>query len=465
MPWKALNPEILAREITRRASLARRPGRAGQGQAQLWPPTSVASNETREVPPAHDGLARALDVTVIFLQWAFAHAVFHRGYVLASGLYLVIVAHLAASQLLVLGTVMSVTLLVSDLPTGVWSDAVSRKWPLVAGHMFLAAGMTMTGLVTSFPLLVITQALIGLGWGLSSGADVAWITDELSQPDRIDRVLAARSRWNALGSATGLLVFGLLAWAVGIAAAVVTAGAAMGALGLLVAARFTENNFTPAPGRLWQASSAIFQRGIDLARRDRQIMLMLIATMLLNGASMVALLFPLQLVDLGFPGNPVLWYTAIGVVSFTASAVALRVVETRIAGPGAACRFYVVACGVGALGLIMLAYTGGAVLGSVGVVLATGVSFTVTRTVSVIWVNRRTTSDARATVHSFLSQAECAGEIISGIALAGLARAVGIAGVLTIAAVVIVAASVIITRARGPVAPNQNRRTEGTWKT
>ncbi len=448
MPWKALSREILARALTHRASLARRLAQPGQVQTGP-PPIILANNETQEVLQAEDGLAPARDVTVIFLRWAFVRAVFHRGYVLTAGLYLVIVAHLAASQLLVLGTVMSVTLLVSDLPTGVWSDAESRKWPLVAGHMFLAAGMTMTGLVTAFPLLVIAQSLWGLGWGFSSGADVAWITDELSQPGRIDRVLAARSRWEALGSATGLILFGILGWAVGLAAAVVTSGAAMAALGLFVAARFTENNFTPAQGRLWRASLAIFQRGIALARRDRQIMLMLVATMLINGASMVALLFPLQLVNLGFPSNPVLWYTAVGVVSFAASAAALRVVERRIAGPGAARRFYVVACSVGTLGLIMLAYAGSAELGSAGVVLASGVSFTVTRTVSVIWVNRRTTSDARATVHSFLSQAECAGEIVSGIALAGLARAIGIAGVLTIAGAIIVTTGVIITRARG----------------
>ncbi len=56
--------------------------------------------------------------------------VFHRGYVLASGLYFVVDAHLSASQLVFLGTVMSVTLVLSDIPTGVWSDAIGRKWPL-----------------------------------------------------------------------------------------------------------------------------------------------------------------------------------------------------------------------------------------------------------------------------------------------------------------------------------------------
>ena len=172
------------------------------------------------------------DVTGTFLRWTFLRSVFHRGCVLVSGLYFVITAHLSASQLLVLGTVLSVTLLASDIPTGVWSDAVSRKWPLVAGHAFLAAGMVMTGLVTAFPLLVVAQVLWGIGWGFSSGADVAWITDELAQPGRIARVLTARARWDSVGSAAGMAAFGLLGWAAGLAAATVASGVGMALVGV-----------------------------------------------------------------------------------------------------------------------------------------------------------------------------------------------------------------------------------------
>ena len=53
-------------------------------------------------------------------------------------------------------------------------------------------------------------------------------------------------------------------------------------------------------------------------------------------------------------------------------------------------------------------------------------AFNVTRVVSVFWVNRRTTSDVRATVHSFLDQAECIGEISGGFALTLLAQVAGI---------------------------------------
>ena len=46
----------------------------------------------------------------------------------------------------------------------------------------MGAGMLVTGLVTDFPALVATQMLWGLAWTFSSGADVAWLTDELERP-------------------------------------------------------------------------------------------------------------------------------------------------------------------------------------------------------------------------------------------------------------------------------------------
>jgi MFS family permease len=128
----------------------------------------------------------------------------------------VVNARLSASQIIGLGTVMAVTLTLSDIPAGAWSDTFSRKWPLVAGHGFLAAGMVLTGLVTAYPLILCTQVLWGLGWAFSGGADVAWLTDEFGQPARTGRILAARARWELTGGAIGMIAFGLLGWAAGL---------------------------------------------------------------------------------------------------------------------------------------------------------------------------------------------------------------------------------------------------------
>jgi predicted MFS family arabinose efflux permease len=395
------------------------------------------------------------DVADIFLRWTAMRAICHRGYVLVSSLYFVVDAKLSASQLVVIGTVMSITLLLADIPTGVWSDAISRKWPLVIGHLFLAAGMVMTGLVTAFPLIVATQVLWGVGWGFSSGADVAWITDELDRPDRIARVLTARARWDLLGGAAGMLAFGVLGWAAGLAAAIVASGLAMALLGLLVAVGFAEDHFIPTREPRWRASLAIFRRGVILARGDHEILLVFAATMIINGAGMVSWLFPKQLVDRGFPQDPALWYTALGILAYAVGALALRVVEGGIDGVGVARRVYALACFIGVLGLLALAYAPDALIGSLGVLLVSGIAFQVTRAVSVIWVNRRTTSDVRATMHSFLSQAESVGEIGSGFVLAVLAQEAGGSAALVTAGALVAFAGVLVARSHadrvGPV--------------
>jgi MFS transporter, DHA3 family, tetracycline resistance protein len=392
-------------------------------------------------------------ITVTFLRWTFLRAACHRGYVLASGLYFVVAAHLSAAQLVLLGAVVAAALLLADIPAGVWSDAFSRKWPLVIGHGLIAAGMLLTGAVTAFGWLLVTQVLWGLGWAFSSGADVAWLTDELGQPGRIARVLTARARWELAGGAAGMIASGVLGWGAGLGPAIVVSGAGMAALGIFVTARFPEDNFTPVRQRRWSASLAIFRRGLALARRDGEILVMLTATMLINGAGVITWLFPRQLADLGFPHEFVLWYTALGVVSFGFGIAALRLVEARIDSAGGARRSYLLGCLAGVLGLAVLAYAPNALAGGAGVLLARGISVNVTGAVSVIWVNRRTTSDVRTTVQSFLSQAESTGEIASGFALAAVARAGGIAVALLTSAVLIAATGAIVASSRAATVP------------
>jgi hypothetical protein len=399
--------------------------------------------------PFRDRPQGAPDVARTFLTWTFIRAVCHRGYVLTSGLYFVLDARLSAAQILFLGTVMAVTMLASDIPTGMFSDAVSRRRALVAGHGFLAAGMVMTGLVISFPWIVVTQVLWGLGWACWAGADVAWLTDELDQPLRTARVLTAAARWELAGGAAGMVAFGTLGWAIGLATATVASGAAMALLGLYVVTAFTEHAFTPSRERRWIAALSIFGRGLALARRDHEIRLVLAVTMIVNGAVMITWLFPRQLITLGFPSDPTLWYAALGLLSAALGAVALRLVQSRIDRAGAARWIYALGCFLGLSGLALLAYAPGVLVGGLGVLLVSGISAGLTRVVSVVWVNRRTTSDVRATVHSFLSQAESAGKILGGFALAALAQATGPQATLMIAGALIAFAGVLVTAGTG----------------
>lgn len=364
----------------------------------------------------------------MFLRWSFARGACARGYWLVASVYLVVVADLSASELVLLGTGQGITVLLAEVPAGVLADTVSRKRSLVLAHLLSGTGMMLAGLVTAFPALALSQALWGLGWAFSSGADVAWVSDELDRPDLIDRVLAARARWELIGAAVGLVGFGVLAWVTDLASAVITSGLAMIALGGLVAVQFPEHRFATADGgRRWHEAASILRHGIELTRGDHEILLVIVAWLLANGSGEgYGRLVEKRLVAVGFADtdHPIAWFTALGLTTLLLGAVVLRAVEARIDGAEVARRTYATCCAVGVVGLMVFAYAPDARYAVAGSLLVSGVAHpgAVLRAVGEIWVNRRTTSDVRATVHSLLSQAEQIGELLFGLLLAALAR-------------------------------------------
>jgi MFS family permease len=381
--------------------------------------------------------------------------VFARGYWLTAALYLVVVAKLTPTELILIGVFQGITVVIAEVPAGVLADAVSRRLSLVIGHVVMGVGMAMAGLVTAFPLLVVSQCLWGLGWAFSSGADVAWLTDELDRPDMIDRTLVAQARWDLIGNAMGVASFGALAWATTLSTAIVGAGIAMMLLGLVVVARWPETGFVPAEaGRRWRESLSILRRGVVLARLDRVIMVVLGATLLVNGsAEAYGRLLENRLVALGMPTepDPIVWFAAVSLVGVALGAAVLRGVEARIDGAGAAQRTYVLSCAVGFVGLVMFAYAPNTATAVAGCFVVSGITLPAIRIAGVVWVNRRATSAVRATVHSLLSQAEHFGEIIFGLALALLARAASTTVALTGSAALLACAGLLVITARdGP---------------
>jgi hypothetical protein len=233
------------------------------------------------------------------------------------------------------------------------------------------------------------------------------------------------------------------------------------ALGVVVAVRFGEHNFQPTRERRWAASMAILRTGARLARRDRQIGLVLLVTVLTNGAGdAFARLYPKQLIELelgkrllgvslsGAATDPIVWLTALGLLTLGVGALALKVVEARVSGEQSAQAVYACVCVLGAAGMGLLALAPSAALGMLGVLTVGGIFFSVSRIVSVIWINGRATSDVRATVHSFLAQSEYLGEILLGVTVSFIARAAGIDAALLSAGALVLMAGLLVARSR-----------------
>jgi MFS family permease len=363
-----------------------------------------------------------------FVRWTWARAVLHNGWWLVTSVYLVVDAGLTASQIVLIGAVQGIFALCCEVPAGVLADTFSRKWSLVLSQVLMATAMVTTGLVTSFVALIGTQVLWGLSWTFASGSDIAWITDELDAPERISAVLGRTARAQLTGAATGLVVIGALAWATRRDLAIVVAGSAMLLLGGYVAVRFSEQRFVPARGPRWSASWTTFRRGVSLVRRSPELLRIFLATFLINGASDAAgRLAPKQMLDLGPPArlDPIIWLTGLGVVALAVGALALRIVRRRLDGQHAR-HSYGVAAAIGAVGTAGLAFAPDSVSAGVALVVVSGIAVPLTRVIAMIWVNARTTSDVRATTHSFLAQAEYLGEVTCGLLIALVAHLVGL---------------------------------------
>jgi MFS transporter, DHA3 family, tetracycline resistance protein len=368
-----------------------------------------------------DAARRDPQLVTVFLRWIWWRAVLHRGWWLVTSVYLVVDAGLSPSQLVLVGVAQGAVALLFEVPAGVVADAISRKWSLVVSQVLMGSAMVATGLVTDFPLLVATQMLWGIAWTFASGADVAWITDELDRPAFVSIVLMRSGRAQLTGSAAGIVALGALGSLTQRSTAMVVAGAGMLLLGPYVGARFRERRFAPAPARRAAASWAILVRGSRLVRRSRPLLLMFAATLLVNGGAAAGRLFQRRLVDVGLPVDPVVWFTGLGVVTLLAGAAALRLAERRVEEASAALRGYVLACAAGAAGAVLLAAAPEELSGSAAILLVAGIAVPLTRTLGTIWVNRQTSSDVRATVHSLLAQAEYLGAIACGLGVAAVA--------------------------------------------
>jgi MFS family permease len=386
-------------------------------------------------------------LVAVYLRWVWLRAFLRRGWWLVTSVYLVVDAGLSPSQLVLIGVAQGAVMLTFEIPAGVLADTISRKWSLVVSQALMGIAMIATGLVTDFELLILTQMLWGLSWTFASGADVAWITDELNEPSRISGVLVRSGRADLLGAAVGIVGLGTLAALTQLTTAMLVAGAGMLLLGLYVVFRFREQRFVPASTRRWSASWSILKRGIGLTRGSRAILVIVVATFLVNGATEVGRLFQKRLIDIGLPTEPVVWFTALSIVSLLVGAIALRAIEHRIEGVQTAQRGYVFACAAGAIGLIVLASAPEELTAGAAILLVSGLAIPLTRTLSTIWVNRQTSGDVRATVHSFLAQAEYLGEIFGGFAIVVVAQLAGLPPALVAGSALFAITVILVLRA------------------
>src|SRR5262249_16809463 len=175
------------------------------------------------------------------------------------------VAHLNPLQLVLVGTVLEMTIFLTQVPTGVLADVYSRRLAVILGLAVMGAGSLLEGSVPQFWAILLSQLLWGVGVTFTDGADSAWIADEVGD---------AQFGPLMLRSSQVSRVFSLIAIPLSVALAsiqlnlpVLLGGGLFVALALLLLLVMPERGFklTPREGRSsWRALISTTYNGVRL---------------------------------------------------------------------------------------------------------------------------------------------------------------------------------------------------------
>jgi DHA3 family tetracycline resistance protein-like MFS transporter len=242
-------------------------------------------------------------------------------------------------QLVLTGTALEVAYFLFEIPTGVVADLYSRRLSLIVAAVISGIAMILTGAVQSAAVVIAAAGLWGVGWTFRSGAEDAWLADELG-PEQLG---AAYQRSAQLARVTGL---------VGIAAAVVlaqvdlqlpflAAGTVTLLLAVLLALAMPEHGFIRPPrtaGASRVAAALVTARDGGRLVRGHLVLLLILAIALITGmwAEGFDRLWEAHLLlDVGLPDlaglGDVAWFGLIGagtlVLSFLVAAPLVTWVE------------------------------------------------------------------------------------------------------------------------------------------
>jgi MFS transporter, DHA3 family, tetracycline resistance protein len=96
-----------------------------------------------------------------------------------AAVYLIRDVGMTPLQLVLTGTALEVGYFLFEIPTGVVADLYSRRLSLVVAAVISGTAMVITGAVQSAAVVIAAAALWGIGWTFRSGAEDAWLADEL----------------------------------------------------------------------------------------------------------------------------------------------------------------------------------------------------------------------------------------------------------------------------------------------
>ncbi|TCI76223.1 MFS transporter [Exiguobacterium sp. SH0S1] len=356
-----------------------------------------------------------------------------------NAIYYVTTAELNALQLVLIGTILEVSIFLFELPTGLVADLYGRKRSIVIGTGLIGAAHLLEGGIPEFWAIAIASSLWGIGWTFISGAEQAWIADEMGNQE-LEQVFLRGAQYSSLGRFIGIGIAVLFAEMTSVQTTIVVAGGLLIGLALLIWKVIPETRFEPitraGTSNLLQAKRTVAEGYAHI--RGNTILVGLAAITLVWGLASEGFdrLWGAHLIDTFRLSEQaaIYWFGLFYAVAFLLNMLVLKGVETYIKGRYATTLFWFNVL----LILTMLAF---AWVGQFFVAVLLYWTIAALRNVHYplmsVMTNERLPSKGRATILSMFGQVDAFGQVAGGPLIGLVALYTSIQGGLGVSALLL----------------------------
>lgn len=369
-----------------------------------------------------------------------------------NAIYYVMQADLNALELVLIGTIMEVSVLLFEMPTGLFADHFGRKKSLALGTLIIGLAHVLEGSMPEFWAIAVASAMWGIGWTFISGAEQAWIADELDGTNLETTFLrgsqfSSFARFSAILASVGIAML----WTVQVA--ILLAGAMLIVLAVWAYVKLPETKFVKITREIGVSGVAhmmtTIQSGASQIRGNTVLVSIAMVTLFwglasegfdrLYGAHFIT---DYQLSE----SESIYWFGAFYAVAFLLNIVVLRVVEKNVNGRYAEVLILANTVLIGTM--IVFAWTGHFWL-AVAMYWVASALRNVNYPLMSIITNERIESKGRATTLSMFGQLDAFGQIAGGPIVGLLALYTSLSGGITASALLIVPVIFFLWRMKG----------------
>ncbi len=391
-------------------------------------------------------MKRTLNAYTVYLVLSGATALFFSIIFTMASVYRVTTAGLNPLQLVLIGTALEAAVFIFEVPTGIIADVYSRRLSIIIGIFIIGAAFIVQGSISLFIPILITEAVWGLGYTFTSGAQEAWIADELGEAD-VGRAYLRAAQIGQVGALVGIGLSVALA-SIWLQLPIIAGGGLFVGLGFLLILVMPEQGFTPTPPQnrnTWQTMRQTLQGAFQLIRRQPVLVtILLIGAIYGMSSEAFDRLWEAHFIkDFSFPAlgqlNPVTWFGIIGATEMLLGIAAVELIRRRVdTNSHRVVTGFLFAINAA----LMLGVIGFGLARNFELALATYLAARLARTTQgplyTAWINQNIdNSQVRATVISTTSQANALGQVAGGPIVGLIGQVISISAAIVAAGIML----------------------------